>query len=418
MKHRLRCAPSNGTGVTGISPIGSSPRTPDSPRRRLRDNFTRIVWLLVCAFLSPIAAHGAVFPPSADPSACLPEQSVHWRGGTLRLENDMFAGTDRNYTNGVALTAISRDVAGTLRPECLPQPIGLYARFIGWVDPDFWRDSGAQAVSQNLVVRLGQTMYTPEDKARTDMIEEDRPYAGLLYLGLAWNRRVHPQTARYEMLDVREITLGMIGPWSLAEPSQDLVHRVRGIERFRGWDNQLRNEPAFQMAMERKFKPYLEGAIRPGWSSDVIGSYALRVGNIETAASAGVELRTGWNIPNDFGSYPIRPGAENRPPSSVADLRATKPQSTRAPRPGAHVFLNLEAKAVAWDFSLDGNMFRHGHHVSRRPWVAQAGLGISSQWIIAGRGVRLAVMRIWRTREFDQQTGHHAFGSIALSLEF
>ncbi|MCA8225839.1 MULTISPECIES: lipid A deacylase LpxR family protein [Burkholderiales] len=367
---------------------------------------------------SPISTFGSEVSLSTNPSSCSPEQSLRWRGGTLRLENDLFTGSDRNYTNGVALTAVSRDLQGGLRPECLPQPIGLYARFIGWADPGFWHEAGAHSSSQNLVVRFGQAMYTPENKTRTDVIPDDRPYAGLLYLGLAWNRRIHPQAASYEMLDVRELTLGVIGPWSLAEQSQDLVHRARGIERFRGWNNQLRNEPAFQMAMERKFKPYTEGAVRPGWGSDVIGSYALRVGNIETAASTGVEFRAGWNIPNDFGSYPIRPGAENRPPSGVADLRTTTPQSVLAPKPGAHVFLSLEGKAVAWDFSLDGNMFRHSHHVSRRPWVAQAALGISSQWIVAGRGVRLAVMRVWRTREFDQQAGHHAFGSIALSLEF
>ena len=376
------------------------------------------VLLAVCALLGPSVVLAADIPLPAGASACTPEQSLHFRGGTLRLENDMFTGTDRNYTNGVAFTAVSRDLQGALRPECLPQPVDLYTRFIGWADPDFWRDSGARSTSQNVVVRFGQSMYTPEDKARTDLIPDDRPYAGLLYLGLAWNRRIHPQAASYEMLDVRELTLGVIGPWSLAEQSQNLVHRVRGIERFRGWDNQLRNEPAFQMAMERKYKPYTEGAVHSGWSSDVIGSYALRAGNIETAASTGVELRAGWNIPNDFGSYPIRPGAENRPPSGVADLRTTTPQSARAPKPGAHVFLNLEAKAVAGDFSLDGNLFRHSHHVNRRPWVAQAALGISSQWLVAGHGMRLAVMRVWRTREFDQQTGLHAFGSIALSMEF
>lgn len=374
--------------------------------------------LLACALLGPMSAFGREPPSSNDAPTCSPEQSLHWRGGTVRLENDLFAGTDRNYTNGVALTAVSRDLQGALRPECLPWPIGLYARVIGWVDPGFWRNSGAQSASRNVVVRLGQAMYTPEDHTRTDLIPDDRPYAGLLYLGLAWNRRTHPQAAGHEVLDVRELTLGVIGPWSLAEHSQDLVHRVRGFERFLGWDNQLRNEPALQMAMERKFKPYTESAVRSGWSSDVIGSYALRLGNIETAASTGVEFRAGRNIPNDFGSYPIRPGGENRPPSNLADLRATKPQSSRAPRPGAHVFLNLEAKAVAWDFSLDGNLFRDSHHVSRRPWVAQAAAGISSQWIVASRGVRLALMRVWRTREFDQQAGRHAFGSIALSLEF
>ncbi len=385
---------------------------------KMRQPMQCVTLLIAGALFSPIVVFGSEVPLSANPPSCSPEQSLRWRGNTLRLENDLFTGTDRNYTNGVALTVVSRDLQGALRPECLPQPIGWYARFIGWVDPEFWRDSGAQSASQNVVVRFGQSMYTPEDKARTDLIPDDRPYAGLLYLGIAWNRRVHPQAASYEMLDVRELTLGVIGPWSLAEQSQNLVHRVRDIERFRGWNNQLHNEPAFQMAMERKYKSYTGAAVRPGWGSDVIGSYALRVGNIETAVSTGVELRTGWNIPNDFGSYPIRPGAENRPPSGVADLRTTTPQSARAPKPGAHVFLNLEAKAVAWDFSLDGNMFRQSHHVSRRPWVAQAALGISSQWIVAGRGVRLAVMRVWRTREFDQQAGHHAFGSIALSLEF
>ncbi|MDE2612342.1 MAG: lipid A deacylase LpxR family protein [Burkholderiales bacterium] len=380
---------------------------------------------LACALLSlgcvspaATAPRSADVPPADEPAACVPEQSVRWRGGTLRLENDMFAGTDRNYTNGIALMRVSRDLQGPLRPECLPRPIGWTMRFIGWADPGFWRDSGARSASQNLVVRLGQAMYTPEDKTRSDLIAEDRPYAGLLYFGLAWNRRVLPAAGSYEMLDVRELTLGVIGPWSLAEPSQDLVHRARGIERFRGWSHQVRNEPAFQMAMERKFKPFTQGAVRLGWDSDAIGSVALRIGNIETAASAGVELRSGWNIPNDFGSYPIRPGAENRPPSSVADLRTTQPQSMQAPRSGAHVFVNLEARAVAWDFSLDGNLFRHSHHVGRRPWVAQAAAGIGSQWIVAGRGLRLAVMRVWRTREFDEQRGRHAFGSIALGLEF
>lgn len=373
--------------------------------------------LLACPALASAAGHASAAPPIGQ-EACAPGQTVRWRGGTVRLENDLFAGTDRNYTNGVALALVSRDMSGRLRPECLPGPLGLYTRFIGWANPGFWSNAGAASASQNVVMRVGQAMYTPEDKTRADLIRNDRPYAGLTYLGMAWNRRVHPQGAAHEMLDTRELTLGVIGPWSLAEQSQNLVHRMRGIERFRGWDHQLRNEPAFQLAMERKFKPWSEGAIQPGWGGDVIGSHALRLGNIDTAASAGIELRAGWNLPNDFGSYPIRPGSENRPPSTASALRTIRPQSALAPRPGAHVFANLEAKAVAWDFSLDGNLLRHSHHVSRRPWVAQAAIGVSSQWLVAGHGIRVALMRVWRTREFDEQAGRHAFGSIALSLEF
>lgn len=373
-----------------------------------------LLWLgLQCVFPAAWAAD----PPGE--AVCRPEQTLRWRGGTLRLENDLFAGTDRNYTNGVALALVSRDLAGRLRPECLPQPLGMYARFLGWVDPDFWNDAGAASATQNVVVRFGQAMYTPEDKTRTDLIRDDRPYAGLLYLGLAWNRRIQPQDAHYQMLDTRDLTLGVIGPLSLAEQAQDLVHDLRGIDRFNGWNNQLHNEPALQVAWERKFRQNLgDAAVQTGWGTDAIGSYALRLGNIETAASAGFELRAGWNIPNDFGSYPIRSGAENRPPSAAADLRMSRPQSSRAPRPGAHVFVNVEAKAVAWDFSLDGNLFGASHHVTRRPWVAQAAAGISSQWLLRGHGVKLALMRVWRSREFEEQRGHHAFGSVALSVEF
>lgn len=389
-------------------------------RRSPRWNTAHFLGALLLAFptLLPVAGHAAELARVIGQDPCTPEQTLRWRGGTVRLENDLFAGTDRNYTNGAALTMISHDMEGRLRPDCLPLPLGLYIRFLGWVDPGFWHSAGDEPASQNVAMRLGQAMYTPEDQTRTDLVRDDRPYAGLLYLGLAWNHRVRPRDASYEMLDSRELTLGVIGRWSLAEKSQDLVHKLRGIERSRGWDHQLHNEPAFQLALERKFKRHTDGAVQPGWGSDVIGSYAFRLGNIETAAGVGLELRTGWNIPNDFGSYPIRPGAENRPPSAATRLRATQPRSAVAPRPGTHAFVNLGAKAVAWDFSLDGNLFRASHHVSRRPWAAQAAVGISSQWLVAGRGIRLALMRVWRTREFDEQIGHHAFGSVALSLEF
>lgn len=391
---------------------GPATRVPD---RRL---LWRIAVVVGCVVFVGVPGRAAESVPSPGGPACAPEQTVRWRGGTVRLENDLFAGTDRNYTNGVAFALVSADIDGRLRPDCLPQPFALYARFLGRVDPGFWRDAGTRAASQNVVVRLGQAMYTPADKSRADLVRDDRPYAGLLYLGLAWNRRLRPVGHGYDMLDSRELTLGIIGPWSLAHQCQDLVHKVRGLDRFQGWSNQLHNEPAFQLAMERKFRRPADGAVHPGWGSDIIGSYAVRIGNIETSANTGFEVRAGWNIPNDFGSYPIRPGAENRPPSGAAALRHSQPRDADAPRPGAHLFANLEARAVAWDFSLDGNLFRSSHHLHRRPWVAQAAAGLSTQWLIARRGMRLAVMRVWRTREFDGQVGGHAFGSVAVNVEF
>src|SRR5690625_6077311 len=54
----------------------------------------------------------------AQAADCSPEETLRWRGGTLRVENDLVAGTDKNYTNGVSLTLISHDLEDKLRPRC------------------------------------------------------------------------------------------------------------------------------------------------------------------------------------------------------------------------------------------------------------------------------------------------------------
>lgn len=356
---------------------------------------------------------------------CDPDKEITFRGGILRVENDLFLNTDQDYTSGVSIAAISNDISGPLQSDCLPLPVRLHAQLIKWVNPDFWSDAENTAHTQNVVVKFGQSMYTPEDRYRTDLILDDRPYAGLLYVGLSWNRRRHNPDTDREMLDTREITLGVIGPSSLAEQSQNEVHDAIGSERFLGWDNQLNDEAAFQLAVDRKFKEFKgRGAVIPGFSIDMIPSIGVRLGNIETSATLGAEGRIGWNIPNDFGSYPIRPGAENRAPSAAAhdaiyDESDDFSSAIRRLWPGMHLFGMLETKLVAYDFSLDGNLFSSSHSVSRVPWVAQAGAGVSIHGIVKGHGIRLAAMRVYRTREFEEQReGSHSYGSIALNIEF
>jgi len=400
----------------------TSPSKCLAPAKRGMSNATRVLAQVLVLGLPMVQAMAqSTGGGSSDVGQCSAEETVRFRGLTARLENDLFAGTDRNYTNGVAFTAVSRDIAGRLRTECLPTPVRLHAELIKFLNPGFWSDAGDIAHSQNVVVKFGQSMYTPNDPLRTDLIADDRPYAGLLYVGMSWNRRTHAAQSDTERLDTREITLGVIGPWSLAEPAQNLIHDAIGAERFLGWNHQLKNEPALQLAMDRKFKDYRgDGVIRPGFSADSIRSIGLRLGNIETSVALGIEGRIGWNIPNDFGTYPIRPGAENRPPSA-ASIRGTSNEATRiasGPRAGVHLFGTLEAKYVAHDFSLDGNLFRSSHQVTRRPWVAQAAIGLSAQGLVAGHGAKLAVMRVYRTREFREQVSNHAYGSVALSIEY
>jgi len=73
---------------------------------------------------------------------------------------------------------------------------------------------------------------------------------------------------------------------------------------------------------------------------------------------------------------------------------------------------------VAHDFSLDGNLYQDSHRVTRRPWVAQVAVGISVNGVVAGHGLKLAVMRVYRTLEYEEQETNQAYGSAALSIEF
>ena len=387
--------------------------------RRILSRALAGVWL-VCLWLTP-ALTQADEERESHAQGCMPNETVRLRGATARLENDLFTGTDQNYTNGVAFTLVSHDMTGGLRPECMPVPVRLHSALIKFMNPGFWADASDATNAQNVVFKFGQSMFTPKAFSRTDLITDARPSVGLLYAGMSWNRRAHRPSSQSELLDTREITLGVIGPWSLAEPVQNAVHDVIGADRFLGWSNQLRNEPAVQLALDRKFRGYRgRGAIVPGFSADAIRSLGLRLGNIETSATLGIEGRMGWNLPNDFGSYPIRPGAENRPPSAASIHGDADGQdaATVRPRPGLHLFAVVETKFIVHDFSLDGNLFRASHGVTRRPWVSQAAVGVSIQGLLAGRGVRLAVMRVYRTREFEEQQTNQAYGSVALSVEF
>lgn len=187
--------------------------------------------LLSCA--APIAAQ-ILNTPDADAPVCSAHDTLNFRGLTARLENDLFADTDQNYTNGVAFIAVSHDMVGKLKPECLPASVRLHAQLIKYLNPGFWAGADNPAHAKNVVVKFGQAMFTPKDFARTDLITDDRPYAGLLYVGMPWNHRKHEAQSEIEILDTREMTLGVIGPLALAKQTQNIIHNIKAVDKFEG----------------------------------------------------------------------------------------------------------------------------------------------------------------------------------------
>jgi hypothetical protein len=322
-------------------------------------------------------------------------------GGVLSLyvENDLFFRTDRDYTSGVRLAWVSPDIEDDIGDKCVPawvQPINEKVR-------DVFALRLSTANQRNMVITLGQAMYTPSDKTRSDLIREDRPYAGWMYLGLGYNERRRPLGTALERLDSLEVNLGVVGPLALAKQTQDLIHDLRGVDRFNGWQHQLKTEPGLQVIAERKYR-----ARSGGGKADAIAHYGVSLGNVATYVNAGLELRWGTGIPNDFGSSPIRPAGNNTAPGSFPR------DGQRMLRRGVHAFASFDARAVARDIFLDGNTFRHGHHVKKVPLVADLAVGIAA----FSAGWKFSFGRVFRSREFAGQPSRHSYGSFTVSRDF
>jgi len=324
------------------------------------------------------------------------DQTTQWTLN-LYLENDLFSNTDEGYTNGLRAAWVSPDVSDYLEDETLPSWIRSVNRRLTFFHQN------REGLKRNLIFSLGQTLYTPHDLNRVDVVEDDRPYAAWLFASMGY------QTRGERQMDTLEFSLGMVGPAALGQPSQDFIHKIRGFETFKGWDNQLNNELGAIFLWEHKSKFIRRHYVNSRFGYDAISHGGIALGNVATYVNAGAELRLGWSIPNDFGTSALRPGGDNSSPGSIWD-----PRSADSQRWGLHGFISMDARLVAHDIFLDGNNFSTSHSVHKKRGVAEGALGIS---FIYG-GLKLSYAHIFRSKEFSQQESAHSYGSLAFSYTY
>jgi lipid A 3-O-deacylase len=205
------------------------------------------------------------------------------------------------------------------------------------------------------------------------------------------------------------LNLGVVGPWSLAEETQRLVHEARNIEFPKGWDNQLSNELGVVAVYERTIRwPRHERRIGLDW--ECLPHVGFAVGNFATYANAGGELRAGLNLPDDFGTPPIGPEAATPTPVEGAERAAR----LRKFDFGIYVFGRADGRVVVRNIFLDGNTFADSHSVEKRWLVADLSAGVGINY----RNTKLTYALVYRTEEFKNQQEGQVFGSIALSVAF
>jgi len=295
------------------------------------------------------------------------------------LENDIFAGTDRGYTNGARFAWMSSE---THIPE--------------------WANDAAQNFlpltndgKKRISLAMGQNMYAPDDKTRTDLIRGDRPYAGWLYGSLGMISDAG------KLLDTAVLTVGVVGPLSGAEQTQKFVHRTIHDQKPHGWDNQLDNEPGMNFAFERKWRNFLQESAL-GLSVDVIPHVGMNVGNITTDASAGATLRAGFDLPADYGPPRIRPSL----PGSDFFIPTQEI--------GGYVFTTVDQRAVGRNIFLDGNTFGGGPSVDKNILVSSLQVGVAFTY----NDARISYTQVFTTKEFKGETSNPQFGALTISYRF
>ncbi|MGD9601381.1 MAG: lipid A deacylase LpxR family protein [Gammaproteobacteria bacterium] len=330
-------------------------------------------------------ARGADTPPRAPGDAST---------FTFIFENDLFGDTDAQYTNGMQLSWLSKDLENYIDATEVPPALLRLARWLPFIHaPDRLHNVG---------LSLGQQMFTPADTARRDLIVDDRPYAGWLYGGVSF---ISKSATR---MDAMEVQAGVVGPWSLAEDAQNLVHDLRDLPSANGWDNQLENEPGVMLIYERRHR--WSHALGPdGWGCDLISNMGGTLGNVYTYLNGGAEVRLGWNLPADFGTSIIRPGGDTNGPSSAADPRLNGPHAF-----GVHLFAGVSGRLVLRDVFLDGNTFEDSHEIDKESFVGDYVIGAS----LVFRQWKVSYAQNFRTREFERQPSHHNFGSVSISWTF
>ncbi|MEK7954382.1 lipid A deacylase LpxR family protein [Luteolibacter sp. Y139] len=337
----------------------------------------------------------------ADRKSPLPD----WGEGylTFYLDNDLFAHTDRDYTNGARLSWISDDreikdlgsVQRLLRSFSGDEDsFQLFQKLTGFKD--------FEKVRYNYGFSLTQLMYTPEQAAPYVQPPGERRYAGWAALGFSLHAKDE------NVLNSVELLLGTTGSNSLAENAQDFIHSIRGFDKFNGWDYQIPNEITADLSFVQKRRSNLLRDDQGVFQMDGLTEWGGRLGTFRTAAHVGTFFRAGYHLPPDFSDPRLSETAYSNLYFRGAD-----------DYPGhwsIYALFGGTARAIAYDATLDGPMFHDFDTGStREPFVAEVFCGAGIRY----RQAELSYVHTWRTQEYEQQREQFAsFGSVAVRVRF
>lgn len=257
-------------------------------------------------------------------------------------QNDLFVHVDGGgYTNGLFVSWYDLSTEG----EGYQQP--WLTRLVSWMQKQ--NSEGLNFSEQT----IGQAMLTPRDISREVPDPNDVPYAGLLFY------RASHGVVTDNFADLASVTLGLVGPASMAEQSQKLVHKITGSTEPKGWDYQLENELAFSLSRTGVWRFELASSV------DTMVITHAEFGTFQSVFGTSALIRFGSRLYESFPSAALRRGQISAPAAIDG---------------GWYIYAGFEADYVLNNILIDGNTYRDSAEGDLQHEQLMATAGISYSW--------------------------------------
>jgi hypothetical protein len=306
----------------------------------------------------------------------------------LVFENDLFSGQDRGYTNGVILSFLGAWHAQNVEHR---DQVTLFIDGLSSLD--------ISSRDYRRPITFGQMMVTPDDIKTEVLVEDDLPYAGLLFGRINYEYRTDRRKEKFGLL------IGIVGPSARAGEVQKIVHEVTGSNEPKGWDNQLHDEPAVNIDYEHIWKLYDSPShSAAGYSTDFSSYVGVSLGNIVTDVDTGFIARWGLNL------SPMPNSVYKGGTASVPDV-GNDPQSEWS----FFVMAGVELNYTAYTIFLDGNLWEDDTHSVHR--VAEQA-SLFARLGLAYDRFRLNMFMLRGTEQYTEQNGNSGYGSLTVGWVF
>ena len=190
----------------------------------------------------------------------------------FNYENDLFAGTDQNYTQGFSFELVASFINGNPINHLFYKPKGFEFRY---------------GMSAEHIV------FTPENFELPEIQKGDRPFAGAVYLKSFMIATDREKAVRF----TSSLSLGMIGPVAFGEEMQTTIHEITESQIPLGWDNQIKNDLVlnYEIGLEKELL-----RVKDLFSLQAQSNVAI--GTLFTGAALGINISAGIvNSPFEIG---------------------------------------------------------------------------------------------------------------------